>query len=277
MLRQPPNYYLTQQLPLMQTQLQRYFAQRVKLLFNHLHEFELTGSEVSLHDFRVELKKLRAIIKFLRSVYPKQKLKQASYHLRNIFQSAGEIREYQIVQQWLHKHELAVIEKHYFPEEKMDIMVKAFHARSSDFKMQLKEVIDQCSKFIQTTNSILAEQYVVELHAQMSKLLRKPPAHSDWHELRKVIKQWMYAINWVAQEEDADHTLSYFNKLQESIGQWHDLEVIKDTFSIKQIYLSPDMDIQKDFSKAWEKLSHSLRYREKQVEDLLLKNLVTVN
>lgn len=255
----------------MQTQLQRYFAQRVKHLFNHLHEFELSGSEVSLHDFRVELKKLKSIVRFLRSIYPKQKFKKASHHLRNIFQTAGEIREYQILQQWLQKNELTFIENQYFPPDKMDLLIKAFHARSSDFKMQLKDIIDQCSKFIQSTNAILPEQYVVELHAQIEKILRKPPPVTDWHELRKLIKQWMYAINWIPQTEEADNTLSYYNKLQEAIGQWHDLEIIKDTFAIKQIYLSPDIDVQKDFGKAWEKLNHSIKYREKQIEEMFTK------
>jgi CHAD domain-containing protein len=259
----------------MQTQLQRYFSQRVKHLFNYLHEFELTGSEVSLHDFRIEMKKLKAIIKFLRSVYPKQKFKKASHSLRNIFQSAGEIREYQILQQWMHKIELPTIEKNYFPNDKMDVMIKAFHARSGNFKLQLKEIVEFCTKFIQTTNSILAEQYVVELYAQIDKILKRAPSMSDWHELRKIIKQWMYAINWLPQNTETDVALSYYNKLQEAIGQWHDLEVIKDTFTMKQIYLSSDMNVQKDFSKAWDKLHQSLRYREKIVEDILSKTPVT--
>src|SRR5881275_1468372 len=88
----------------MHTPLEKYFAQRVKNLFNHLHDFELVGDEVSLHDLRVEMKKLRAILKFLRTVYPRQKLKRPAHLLRSIFQRAGAIREYQILLQWLQKY-----------------------------------------------------------------------------------------------------------------------------------------------------------------------------
>ena len=97
----------------MHTPLQKYFAQRVKNLFNHLHNFELNGDDISLHDFRVEIKKLRAVIKFLRDIYPKQKLKKAGHLLRTIFQTAGEIREYQLMQQWLQKYQFPVIENEY--------------------------------------------------------------------------------------------------------------------------------------------------------------------
>src|SRR5437016_14448633 len=101
----------------MQTPLEKYFAQRVKNLFNNLHDFELNGDDVSMHDLRVEMKKLRSIITFLRQVYPKQKVKKAAHILRSIFQQAGEIREYQILEQWLQKNQFTAIEKVYFPPE----------------------------------------------------------------------------------------------------------------------------------------------------------------
>ncbi|HXL56924.1 MAG TPA: hypothetical protein VN958_11735, partial [Chitinophagaceae bacterium] len=67
---------------------------------------------------------------------------------------------------------------------------------------------------------------------------------------------------------------SYYNKLQERIGLWHDLEIIKDSFSQKQVYLSQDIEVQKDFNLAWGKLTASLKYRERQIEEMLSRQLV---
>lgn len=242
-------------------------------MFNHLHDFELTEADVPLHDFRVEMKKLKAVIKFLRTVYPKQKFKKIAHNLGTVFQHTGEIREYQLLQQWLHKNELQHIIQIYFPEENMKQMIVLFHQKSSAYKIELKEVIECCGKFIRHTNKIVAEQYVVELNAQIEKIMQHNVLISDWHELRKLIKQWMYAINWIDNEAEtkSDSKFSYYNKLQEAIGYWHDLETIKDTLSQKQIYLSTDIDIHKEFSKAWEKLNHSIGYREKHVEEMLHK------
>ena len=257
----------------MHSLLQRYFSLRTKNLFNHLHDFEITGGEVPLHDFRVELKKLKSIIKFLKTVYPKQKFKKTTHLLGSIFQHAGEIREYQLLQQWLIKHELKHIAVAYFPKTSVTEMIGSFHQQSKTYKSDLKEVIDRCHKFIQTTNTILPEQYVIDLNAQIEKLLHKQLSVNDWHELRKLIKQWMYATNWISAEEEVktDSAFSFYNKLQESIGQWHDLQVIKETFYQKQIHFSAEIDIQKDLNKAWEKLDHAIRYREKQVTEMIAK------
>jgi CHAD domain-containing protein len=255
----------------MSAPLQKYFAQRVKNLFNHLHDFDLSADEGALHDLRVELKKLRAVIRFLQQVYSKQKLKKPAHLLRAIFQAAGEIREYQLLLLWLRKYHLQVLEDQFFPASRLDEMIADFREQAPAYKNDLKEVIELTSKFVAHTNDILAEQYFTDLHAQLQEMTHAELPAIEWHELRKLIKQWMYALNWVAPEEAAakEPAVAYFNKLQEQIGQWHDLEMIKEAFSQKQIYLSQDMQVQKDFALAWEKLTHSLRYREKQVTDML--------
>ncbi|CAN5164565.1 hypothetical protein BH11BAC6_BH11BAC6_10330 [soil metagenome] len=254
----------------MDTPLEKYFALRVKNLFNHLHDFELNGDESSLHDMRVEIKKLRAIVRFLGSVYHKQQLKKPAHLLRAIFQKAGEIRESQLLQQWLQKNQYHAIEHTYFPSEKLDFLIEQFRKNEVQYKDDFKEIIESLSKFVHSTNEILAEQYFIDLNAQVEKLCRKNLPHADWHELRKLIKQRIYAYNWVRHEEKTEDTnFHYYNKLQEQIGLWHDIEIIKDNFSQKQVYLSQDIDVQIDFNLAWEKLTASHRYREKQVEELL--------
>ncbi|RXK85605.1 CHAD domain-containing protein [Filimonas effusa] len=255
----------------MPSPLQKYFAQRVKNLFNHLHDFDVSAEEGALHDLRVELKKLRAVIKFLQQVYSKQKLKKPAHLLRTIFQQAGEIREYQLLQQWLRKYHLKVLEERYFPAERLHEMNADFRKQAPAFKNDLKEIIELSGRFVAHTNGILAEQYFADLHAQLQEKTSADLPSREWHDLRKLIKQWMYALNWVVPEEVGakESVLAYFNKLQEQIGQWHDLEMVKEAFSQKQIYLSQDMEVQKDFALAWEKLTHSLKYRERQVVEML--------
>jgi len=254
----------------MHTPLEKYLSQRIKNLFNHLHDFELKGDEVSLHDLRVEIKKLRVIIKFLRDVYPKQKLKKPAHTLRAIFQTAGEIREMQVIQQWLQKNNFTIIEQTYYPSEKLKDLINDFRETSDKIKNDYKEIIEAVSKFVHDSNKILAEQYFTDLNAQLEKQCHKNLPQTEWHELRKLIKQRMYAYNWIKHEsENNDSNFSYYNKLQETIGLWHDLEIIKDSFSQKQVYLSQDIEVQKDFNLAWDKLTSDLKYREKQIEGML--------
>ncbi|MBY0480414.1 MAG: CHAD domain-containing protein [Chitinophagaceae bacterium] len=252
-----------------QTQLQLYYDQRIKHVFNHLHDFDIHATENALHDFRVEIKKLKAILKFLKTIYPKQKLKKSARELNHIFQEAGEIRESQLMQQWLNKNELNLSFNGFFPAANLQKMVRDFHGETNQFKHDIKELNENVSKYIAATNEILAEHYVRDLQAHMDKMIRKNCPETEWHSLRKLIKQWMYAINWLDKKEDAD--IAYYQKLQESIGYWHDVEVIKESLVLKKIHLSPDVELQKAYTLACDKLNHSLRYREKQIVELFAK------
>lgn len=257
-----------------ESSLSLYYNQRVKQVFNHLLEFDISSSENSLHDFRVEIKKMRAIMKFLKSVYPKQKLKKTTRQLNTIFQEAGEIREYQLLLIWFQKHDLEIFIEKIFPLETLEEMVKKFHKQVHEFKKDLKDLNEQVIEYILATNEILAEQYVTDLSFQMESMIRKNAKVHEWHDLRKIIKQWMYAVNWIENGSIID--ISFYQKLQEAIGYWHDALVIKETLMQKKIFLSQDVELQKSFSIANEKLNHSLKYREKQIQEILSRKEVAV-
>jgi len=64
---------------------QKYYQQRIKNIFNLLYDFEISGSETVLHDLRVELKKLKAILHFIRTVYNKDRLRKLVKKLNRFF------------------------------------------------------------------------------------------------------------------------------------------------------------------------------------------------
>ena len=255
----------------MSNPLQLYYAQRVKQFFHNLHDFEVNKDEDSLHDVRVEIKKLKALITFLKTIYPQKKLKKASHKISAVFRKAGDIREYQLLQRWINRHELSLLERDFFPRQKLIELSDDFHHHTRSHKQDFKEIIDAVSKYVHSVKQKQAEQYVSDLHVQMEKIVKTRPEADQWHELRKLIKQWLYAVNWVT---DADSRRTYpdfsqYDTLQEAIGFWHDSEVIRDTLFLKQVYLSKDKALQKDFKKALSAINQSIRYRKKQVGEML--------
>lgn len=265
--------------PVMPNSFQQYFAQRVKYTFNHLHAIEINADEPALHDFRVEMKKMRAVIRFLREIYPGQKLKKASGRFKQVFREAGDIRELQLMHQWLAKNSIKSLHEHYFPEQKIAGMLNEFCKKAEHTKQMLKETIDELEKFVQVTNQILAEQYVLDLHAQLKRMVLRQPEPQEWHELRKLIKQWLYAVNWLGQEEktNSEADIAYYTRLQEAIGYWHDADMIRETLQQKKIYLSQSIEIQKDFAKASQKIMQAVRYRERQVGEMLSRKEAIVS
>jgi CHAD domain-containing protein len=255
--------------------LHTYFKQRVKQVFNHLHDFDSSMSETDLHDFRVELKKMRAILKFLSKVYSKQKLKKSARLLSNIFQQAGDIREYQILLQWLDKSDMNELKNQCFPEHRMVEMIQHFQQQTHLFKLELKEVVDQLSDFIKSTNSILSEQYAIDLFAQINKIILKDCNASQWHDLRKRIKQWQYACNWV-DEKDWNLEQAYFQKLQEAIGHWHDIETIQQNLVAQQKAYSNQIEVLKEITKANQLLEKSNKLRKREVQVLLTRKVISI-
>jgi len=260
----------------MHTPLEKYFDLRTKNMFNHLHDFELNGDEQSMHDLRVEIKKMRAIIKFLQSIYSRPHLKEPAHLIRHIFQRAGRIREEQLLQIWLRKNNLVSIESNCYPPEKLEFLVEEFRRHSIQYKDDFKEIIAVLDGLVRNTNVILAEHYFVDINSRVEKLIRRNLPQTEWHELRKLIKQRLFSYNWVEHGEgDDDPNFSFFQKLQEAIGLWHDLDIIKQSFSRKQIWLSQDLEVQKEFAVAWEKLTAGIKQREKQIEELISRQLVS--
>jgi CHAD domain-containing protein len=255
----------------MSNSFRQYFAQRVKYTFNHLHAVEIKADEPAIHDFRVEMKKMRAVIRFLREIYPDQKLKKAAERCKQIFREAGEIRELQLVNQWLTKHGILYILEQYFPEKKIADLVNEFCRKTTHARHSLKETMDDIEKTVQVTNQVLAEQYVLDLHARLKRMVLRQPGREEWHELRKLIKQWLYAANWIGSGEKthSEADIAYYTKLQEAIGYWHDADMIREAIQHKKIYLSQSIEVQKDFAKANHKITQAIRYRERQVGEML--------
>ena len=131
---------------------QQYFAISVKNLFNHLHDLELIDSEIPLHDFRVEIKKIKSIQKFLQTIYPKEKFKKTKHLLNNIFQNAGAIRENQIIIKWLQKYGASNIIKKHFPETALEKQILIFRRQNKVYKKTLEEIIERLNKYGLNTN-----------------------------------------------------------------------------------------------------------------------------
>lgn len=247
-----------------------YYEQRIKHVQNHLHEFGINDTETSMHEFRLELKKLLSILKFLRKIYPKSNFKKQINILEKIFLIAGEIREFQLLVKWLENNELTDFRFNYFPNSVLQKLINDLSLQINHIKYDFGILMQESQSFVLGTNKILIDQYLIDLNARIEKKISKNCKEQDWHEIRKLIKRKIYAANW--KDDIQDSNFAYFQKLQELIGHWHDAEVMINTLILKKSLFIKDIEMQKSYSFAIEKLNHSLLSRNKKLVEWLGKN-----
>lgn len=255
----------------MRSKLERYYAQREKNILQHLHEFETGISEEGLHGFRVELKKLRALLRFLQEVYGKQELQKIRKAVDAVFREAGSLREQQLLLLWLHKNRLGKLEKECADASPLPETSGALQKVLKAIRKKLSAVLRQNRELVATTAQTIPEEYAARLKQRIEKRLSQKPAEAEWHELRKLIKQWLYAVNWIEKERSVSLSRLYrfSDQLQEAIGNWHDAIHIHITLLTMKGHLPNDTKVQKDHSSALQKIALTIKQTAGSVQQLL--------
>lgn len=255
----------------MRSKTERYYLQREKNILRHLHEFETSVSETGLHNFRVELKKLRALLRFLQEVHGKQPVKKIRKAVDAVFQEAGILREQQLFVLWLHKNKLSKLKKSYADEHLLPQISGALQKILKSIRKKLSAVLEQNRNLAAGTAQDITEEYAAKLKHRIEKSLSQKPAEAEWHELRKLLKQWLYSVNWIEKQRSTSLSQLYrfSDLLQEAIGNWHDAIHIHITLLTMKGHLPKDPKIQKDHAAALQKIATTIKQTAAAVQQLL--------
>lgn len=255
----------------MRSKIERYYLQREKNILLHLHEFETAITETGLHDFRVELKKLRALLRFLQEVHGKQEVKKIRKAVDTVFQEAGTLREQQLFVLWLHKNRLNKLKRSYADEHLLPEISGALQKILKAIRKKISAVLEQNKKLVAATAQSITEAYAAKLKHRVEKQLLQEPAEAEWHELRKLLKQWLYSVNWIEKQRSTSLSQLYrfSDQLQEAIGNWHDAIHIHITLLTMKGHLPKDLKIQKDHTTALQKITATIKQTAAAVQQLL--------
>lgn len=205
-----------------------YFTQTTQALFTTWRSTLQEGTISNLHDWRVQMKKMKAIIAFLQWIYGKSSLGKLPGISRELFMQAGEWRELQLVSRWLHKQELDLANLLQCTEKDIEkqagLTQTLLQKRLEDYTQQLKKT----ALLVTKTHAILAEQYWLQLTATLKKELKKGKK-KDWHSIRKLCKKWLYACDWLNQKSRPDKKqIQSIIQLEKHIGDWHECIMVLD-------------------------------------------------
>ncbi|RZS95115.1 CHAD domain-containing protein [Cecembia calidifontis] len=184
--------------------------------------FESKGAE-DIHQLRVNIKKIKALIQFFEHLEPDTNYKKLFQPIRKLFKQAGEIRELQ----------LHLIRLESLPErdEKNEKKLIAKLEKSINRFLKNKEKWDKyLNRFQENTSQIDLNFEANTLTAYFNSTLLKTNnklRKGEFHEARMKIKIILYLKSLFTEQQQHAIRINFefLDQLQEKIGNWHDLLV----------------------------------------------------
>ena len=207
----------------------------------HLENFLKTGDQEELHKFRVQIKKLRAMLILFGDTSNEPGFLKGFKPVRKIFKYAGTIRDAHTNLQLSRVYD---IKNDAFEAGQQKIIAEGtteFQSNGKKFIKTIRAAHKQLKKQLPSVhNSSIAGYYKKKLQ-EIATNLAVSGFTEDMHTNRKLIKILVY--NHKLAENALNGSLSfnkqYLDKLQETIGKWHDNIVAAQLFSSPELNDKP--------------------------------------
>lgn len=224
----------------------KFMKQELELLAGHLQTCAASYDTEVLHQIRVELKKIKAVLRLLQ----KEKVGTGRKHtalFKEIFRLAGEIRESDLHLQWLSAQG--------FPAQTATIS-KKIAGFQENIPLFLQQLQKQQKKLIASTKKIHRKELKRFLHKRSKKIRRSlyPFVQPEQlHSLRKMMKEVVYLSPLLDRYKEKRQR--FFKAMEEEIGTWHDKKKLRDYLESQQVGLHVE---QRDQMEA-ERKQHIIR------------------
>lgn len=210
-----------------------YFNDQWNEMVIHLKAFIKTGDQEKLHLFRVQVKKLRAMLELLDTKSANRTLSKDFKPVRKIFKHCGEIRNafinLQYGQRFQFKNEDFFM-KHLQEIEKGTNEVKEL---GKQYLKTIKAAYDEIGDDLKSVdNRAIVDFYKTKLY-NITVALDNLQFNDELHDTRKQIKVLVYnrKIAYDALDGKLQISNDYLDKLQAMIGEWHDNILALELFS----------------------------------------------
>ena len=221
-----------------------YSAQTEKILTYYNLANKLCDVE-GIHEMRVEIKRLRAFFNLAEWINPDFKKKKNFSKIRNLFKSAGRVRDIHVQQEltiaWMKKADLEISEYYNYLKQQELKKQSQFSKACNRFRT---DEFEKNWHIIRDSLNILPENYIQfksdeRLHFLLENLIHYREKTGfigdDYHKIRILSKETRYTLEILQtcypEISKFDVLNSKLRDLHRALGKWHDIEV--GLFSIK--------------------------------------------
>jgi CHAD domain-containing protein len=219
-----------------------HFNDQWEQMMVHFKNFIKTGDQEQLHLFRVQVKKLRAMLELFDTTTSKKKLSKDFKPVRMIFKHCGEIRsayinmklgaQYHFTDEDFLMGQLYEIEKGTNSVKELEKKyLKAIKSAHNDIADDLEHI----------GNKTIVAFYKTKLD-QVANILSNLQFSEDLHNARKQIKVLLYnrkIARTALEEGKLNISDEYLDKVQGLIGDWHDNILALQLFSAPELNHKP--------------------------------------
>lgn len=201
----------------------KYLKEHLDQVNHYLALFNENKEADNIHQLRVNIKKIKALIRFFAQLEPNIDYKKIFQPIRKLFKQAGEIREMQL---YLTKFE-SFQEKKGKQERNLNAKlankIDQFLVRLPKWEKTLNGFLDTITKFNHTFDINFLSAYFNSIIFKSNKRLRKGMFHDARMEIKFIL--YLKPLFSENQQHDLKINFEFLDNLQEKIGIWHDLLV----------------------------------------------------
>jgi Uncharacterized conserved protein len=234
----------------------------------------------AVHDLRVALRRCRSLADGLISIDPDSSWKEMKKAGRKIFRELGDLRDMQVMEEWIEK----IASAHDVVNDPVAAkLLDHLKSREADYKQLARRDLGQFnrkqwrqwSKTLPQRAARVRPGSLVYLHLALEKWIEAYDLHKrvlrtrstvGWHELRIAIKHFRYTVENFLPQQHARWG-DDLKELQDLLGEVHDLDVLWSTAIDSRVNAFPDLENRKRWRENLnlERNKRIARYRAKMV------------
>jgi CHAD domain-containing protein len=188
-------------------------------MISRLHHYEVDRDEETLHQIRVDVKKMKAIIGLINYSRKQFRGHHSFIPFRNIFRKAGAIREPEVFQKLLNGKS---IKKKQATDDSP--AVDAFLDDVPAFHQAIKKEWKKLRPYVAEVNRKDFKEFFRKKLAEIEGQLSPKPNMKEIHRTRKSIKTVLYLAKVKGNLAPKDK--AFFVEMEETIGQLHDKQAL---------------------------------------------------
>ncbi|MCR8557799.1 CHAD domain-containing protein [Mucilaginibacter sp. BJC16-A38] len=188
----------------------KYFDREWKGMKSCLKSYLKIGEQEDLHKFRVQVKKLQALLILSDQTSHHAKLVPCFKPVKKVFKQAGELRNVYIAGELTQRRQPA------------DKAAQSFRLLVDKHLKDIKKVRHELKTKLKSIRNKQIRLFYESQLRQIARDLAAQPSAEYLHTCRKRIKVLLYNYQAVRTVVAISLDTAYLNQVQETIGRWHD-------------------------------------------------------